>query len=52
MRGRAADRVGAAHLATLEDVQLEDGIYEHWRGPDVVEKIPADRVEKVERLAP
>jgi hypothetical protein len=36
----------------LDDVQLEDGIYELWRGPDVVERIPADQVEKVERLAP
>ena len=36
----------------LDDVQFEDGIYELWRGPDVVERIPADQVEKVERLAP
>ena len=32
----------------LDDVQLEDGIYELWRGPEVIERIPADQIEKVE----
>jgi hypothetical protein len=32
----------------LDDVQLEDGIYELWRGKDVIERIPADQIDKVE----
>jgi exonuclease VII small subunit len=36
----------------LDDVQLEDGIYEFWRGRDVIERVPADQVEKVESIGP
>jgi hypothetical protein len=36
----------------LDDVQLEDGIYELWRGQDVIERVPADQVEKIEPLVP
>ncbi len=36
----------------LDDVALEDGIYELWRGQDVIERVPAEQVEKVERIAP
>ncbi len=32
----------------LDDVQLEDGIYELWRGDEAIERIPADQIEKVE----
>jgi hypothetical protein len=32
----------------LDDVQLEDGIYELWRGKEAIERIPADQIEKVE----
>jgi hypothetical protein len=32
----------------LDDVQLEDGIYEFWRGDKAIERIPADQIEKVE----
>ncbi len=32
----------------LDDVQLEDGIYELWRGDEAIEWIPADQIEKVE----
>jgi hypothetical protein len=31
----------------LDDVQLEDGIYEFWRGRDVIERIPADQIAAV-----
>ena len=32
----------------LDDVQLEDGIYELWRGDEAIERIPADQIDKVE----
>ena len=32
----------------LDDVQLEDGIYEFWRGKDAIERIPADQIDSVE----
>jgi hypothetical protein len=32
----------------LDDVQLEDGIYEFWRGDKAIERVPADQIEKVE----
>lgn len=32
----------------LDDVQLEDGIYELWRGGEAIERIPADQIEKVD----
>jgi hypothetical protein len=32
----------------LDDVQLEDGIYELWRDNEAIERIPADQIEKVE----
>ncbi len=31
----------------LDDVQLEDGIYEFWRGQDVIERIPAEQIAEV-----
>jgi hypothetical protein len=32
----------------LDDIQLEDGIYELWRGKEAIERIPADQIDKVE----
>jgi hypothetical protein len=32
----------------LDDVQLEDGIYELWRGNDVIERIPADQIATID----
>jgi hypothetical protein len=32
----------------LDDLQLEDGIYELWRGDKAIERIPADQIEGVE----
>lgn len=36
----------------LDDVQLEDGIYELWRGREVIERVPAEQVEKIEPVTP
>jgi exonuclease VII small subunit len=40
------DERGVQHLE-LDDVQLEDGIYEFWRGQDVIERIPAEQIAQV-----
>jgi hypothetical protein len=32
----------------LDDVILEDGIYELWRGEDAIERIPEDQIAKIE----
>ncbi len=32
----------------LDDLQLEDGIYEFWRGNEAIERIPADQIDKVD----
>jgi hypothetical protein len=34
----------------LDDVQLEDGIYELWRGDQAIERIPADQIENIESI--
>lgn len=34
----------------LDDVQLEDGIYELWRGREAIERIPADQIAGIELL--
>lgn len=32
----------------LDDVQLEDGIYEFWRGKEAIERISADQIDRIE----
>ena len=32
----------------LDDVQLEDAIYESGRGDKAIERIPADQIDKIE----
>lgn len=32
----------------LDDVQLEDGVYEFWRGQQVIERIPAEQIDRIE----
>jgi hypothetical protein len=42
-----SDERGVQELE-LDDVQLEDGIYELWRGEKAIERIPADQIDKIE----
>jgi hypothetical protein len=42
-----SDERGVQELE-LDDVQLEDGIYEFWRGDKAIERIPADQIDKIE----
>jgi hypothetical protein len=42
-----SDERGVQELE-LDDVQLEGGIYELWRGEKAIERIPADQIDKIE----
>ena len=44
---RFNDERGVQELE-LDDVMLEDGIYEFWRGKDVIERIPAEQIDSVD----
>ncbi|HUE58418.1 MAG TPA: hypothetical protein VMO88_02435 [Acidimicrobiales bacterium] len=44
---RFNDERGVQELE-LDDVMLEDGIYELWRGKDVIERIPAEQIDSVD----
>jgi hypothetical protein len=35
----------------LDDVLLEDGIYEFWRGDEAIERIPESQITAVRRVA-